>query len=68
MIDQQTLNQLCKRASGNGVGFVAVLNHDGTVTIRRDEEYARSTRWTLSAGRAITYLEKEVEINEEVEG
>ena len=39
---QEKLNKACKDASGDGVGWIGVIEKDGSVTLRRDEEYAQS--------------------------
>jgi hypothetical protein len=40
---QKELNEAAKSASGGGVGFVAAVRNDGSVVVRRDEEFANST-------------------------
>ena len=55
-MNKKKLGELCTAASGEGVGFVAVINPDGTITIRRDEEHARSVERTLSEEDALIYL------------
>jgi len=38
----QKLAAACERATGGGVGYQHAIRKDGTVVIRRDEEYAVS--------------------------
>jgi len=56
---KKRLKDLCAAASGGGVGFVAKINNDGSITIRRDEEFARSTERTMGEAEAADYLEAE---------
>ena len=54
---QQKLNHACKEASGDGVGFVAVICQNALVVVRRDEEFARSTEHNFATVEdAIAYL------------
>ena len=54
---QAKLTAACRRASGHGVGFQGVVNHNRTITLRRDEEYARSTEHTYATlDEALTVL------------
>ena len=56
---QQTLNDACRAASRDGVGFVGVVNRSGSVTIRRDEEHAASSEHKFSSlADALAYLDE----------
>lgn len=56
-LDQADLDAACREASGSGLGFVARLHRDGTVTVRRDEVYGRSIEQTFrDAAAALDYL------------
>ena len=56
---QQQLNTACRAASGDGVGFQGAVAADGTVAIRRDEEYAPSTDLRFeSLDEAVDFLKQ----------
>lgn len=60
MEKQQQLNQACADASGNGVGWVGIINTNGTVTLRRYEEFANSKKLTFeSLDAALARLKQE---------
>ena len=60
MEKQQQLNQACKDASGGGVSWLGVINKDGSVTLRRGEEFASAKDVTFeSFEAALARLEQE---------
>jgi hypothetical protein len=58
---QAELLQLCEDASGGGVAWVAQLNRDGTVSLRRDEEFAPSHTSRVSWQQACAILRSHAE-------
>lgn len=57
---QEELNLAAKSASFDGVGFVAVICSDGSVSVRRDEIYAPSRKIKFtSVEKAIGFLRSE---------
>ncbi|MGH9876035.1 MAG: hypothetical protein ACRD5H_00210 [Nitrososphaerales archaeon] len=60
---QAKLNDACKNASWGGVGWQGVVNKDGTVDLRREEEYAnRHDSHYVSLEAALQRLVEELRV------
>lgn len=54
---QEEINLAAKSASGGGVGFIGVVQKDGSVVLRRDEIYAKSNEIKFASTEdALSFL------------